>query len=158
MVERLAEQILDFKGVEAPPVPSELAFDLVDTCVTISSLPLKSLHGALWCLKDEIIIFTNKTDTFAKKRVAIFHELFHAMCFYYNDMPVESNKDIRGAFIELIAGYFAISILMPEKLVAKEWEKTHDIEHFTNVFQVPRSYAIVRLRRLGLLQDGPEPA
>lgn len=151
LIRLLTEEILNFKGIYSPPIPSELAFELIDTCVTISSLPLKSLHGAVWCLKDEILIFTNKSESSAAKRTAIFHEIFHAMCFYYGGVNVGNNQGLRGTFMEMLAGYFSLCLLLPVQLVVNTWSATHDIETMANTFQVTPHIITLRLKRLGFV-------
>lgn len=150
-VRLLTERILDENGIAGPPIPIGLASQLIDSEVIITELPLKTVHGALWQLKNETIIITNSNDCVHEHRITIFHELFHAMSTESIDSENAKQQDISGDFVELLAGYFAACILMPKEFIIREWEKTKSIDRMAEIFQVTKPILYLRLKRLALV-------
>lgn len=154
MVYRLAQRYLKRGGVTNPPVPTELIW-LIDEPdnIDIRLLPFRTYHGVIWHSNSKWIIQLNKNDTPQRNRFTLFHEAFHILAHNSSSAPVFRKIDKPyGSFNELLADYFAVSILMPEEWVVPEWVKYHDFNHMVKTFAVPEPSMCIRLKRLGLLQ------
>ena len=153
LVERLAQKYLQRAGVHCPPVPIEL-IHLADKQhpIEVRLLPLKIYHGAVWHLKGRWIIQLNRNDTPVSRRFALFHEAFHILAHHRAPTVVFKKRECgEGSFNELLADYFAGSILMPEEWVSKKWAVGEDLDGMAKIFDVPKPVMWLRLREMGLV-------
>ena len=152
LVERLAESFLERVGAQYPPVPS--AFTLLadeDTPIEIRLVPLKRYHGAIWYLNDGWVIQVNANDSPARRRLSIYHEVFH-MLAHRKTTPVFRHRGCEGgSFNEMLADYFACCILMPRKWVKATWGQVWDLGRMTKIFCVEKPVMWLRLREMGLI-------
>ena len=153
LVERLAQNYLKRAKVHCPPVSEELAY-LADQHhpIEVRPISLKSCHGALWRLNDSWIIQLNENDTPARRRFALFHEVFHILAHRRTNTLVFKKRghDV-GSFNELMADYFAACILLPKGWVRGKWSEVRDLDQTAKIFDVPESIVCIRLKRLGLI-------
>ena len=153
LVERLAQKYLRIAGVYCPPVPIEL-IHLVDEQhpVEVRLVPLKIYHGAIWHLKGRWIIQLNRNDTLARRRFVLFHEAFHILAHRRTTTVVFKKRECgEGSFNELLADYFASSILMPREWARKKWAVGEDLDSMAKIFDVPKPLMWLRLREMGLV-------
>lgn len=152
LVEKLAWRQIRKGKVACPPVPVGLV-SLADEehPIEVRLLPLKVYHGAIWNSKGEWIIQLNANDISGSRRFTLFHEAFHIQA-HCKSMPVFRKKGTtRGIFNELLADYFAVCILMPEKWTREKWAEVKDVNRMVEIFDVPGSAMWFRLRCLGLV-------
>lgn len=104
LVEMLAEEYLKRGRVTCPPVPIGLV-SLADEQhpIEVHALPLKTHHGAIWRVRDRWVIQLKEADTPARKRFALFHEVFHILA-HCRTSPVFRKRQVeQGSFNELLA-------------------------------------------------------
>ena len=153
LIERLAEKCLKRAKVNCPPVPTEFV-SLADEehTIEVRLVPLKTHHGAIWYLKGNWIIQLNRNAPPARRRFALFHEAFHILAHCRATTSLFRKREHgRGSFNELLADYFAGSILMPEEWVREKWTEVKDLDSMAKIFDVPRSLMWIRLREMGLV-------
>lgn len=154
-VERLAQNYLERAKVHCPPVAEELAY-LADQYyphhpIEIRPVSLKSCHGALWYLNDSWIIQLNENDIPARRRFALFHEVFHILAHRRASTVVFKKRGYTiGSFNELLADYFAACILLPKEWVREKWSEVRDLGQIAKIFDVPKQLMWIRLREMSL--------
>ena len=156
MVETLSCKYLEAAGVYQPPVPDVLISQFDKACsIEHRTVPLKAHHGAVWRLKDGWVIHLNKDEPAVFQRFTLFHEAFHIL-LHLNSTPLFRKK--RGTqehreapFNELLANYFAVSILMPRRWVVEKWTEVKDVGKMAELFNVPESAMGFRLRHMCLI-------
>jgi len=57
----------------------------------------------------------------------------------------------QGSFNELLAGHFAICILMPRQWVKEKWAEVKHLDRMIKIFDVPKPAMYIRLKQLGLV-------
>lgn len=153
LIEKLANKYHDIGKVDFLPVPIEFVsiFDKLHP-IEIRLVPLKNHHGATWCLDDNWVIQLNSNDTPGTQRFTLFHEAFHCLtrCRGAAISKVTYNIN-RGPFYEMLAERFSVCVLMPAKLVRKRWSESHDIDTIAEVFSVPKTLVLLRLKFLHLI-------
>jgi len=151
-LERLTQKWLKKGRVHSPPVPTEfIEVIAAEYPLEVRFVPLRVYHGATWHLKEEAVIQINRNDPPATQRFTLFHEVFHVLC-RYEGAYVFSGEGIREApFKDLLAHYFAGSLLMPIEWVEEKWAEVKDLDRMAEIFGVPKSAMCVRLKRLGLV-------
>lgn len=152
LVARLADTYLKLGKVSYPPVPSELisVFDRHNK-IEVHELPLKTCHGGIWHIEDRWIIQLRKEDTSAMKRFVLFHEAFHMLAHHKAEPVFKKRGVLQGSFNELLADYFATSILLPNEWVIRKWTEVHDLDRVAKTFHAPRPLTYLRLKRLGFV-------
>ena len=152
-VEMLAQRYIKMGGIHSPPVPTVLV-GLIDPqrAVEIRTVPLTVYHGAVWHVNGSWIIQLKGSDISAAKRFTLFHEAFHILA-HSKTTPVFRKKrgTLEGSFNEMLADYFAASILMPREWVKEKWAEVHDVNRMAKIFDAPELAMGVRLRQLGLI-------
>ena len=152
LVERLEQNYLKRAKVHCPPVSEELAY-LADQHhpIEVRPISLKSCHGALWYLNDSWIIQLNENDTPARRRFALFHEVFHILAHRRTNTPVFKKRGHEvGSFNELLADYFAACILLPKGWVREKWSAVRDLDQMVKIFDAPKQLMWIRLREMSL--------
>jgi len=153
MTEHLALDLLTDAGIMKPPVPLDLVSQAdPDRKVEILHYPLKKCHGAAWDIEGKWIIYLNEHDIPEIQRVTAFHEAFHILQRRHGKQFTDhKGKCCGGTFDELLANYFAVSVLMPRKWVAAIWPHEKDIDKLATIFNVTQPTVQIRLRRFGLI-------
>lgn len=152
IIEKLAWKYISTGEINNPPIPYQL-IHLLDTenHIVIREVPLKSLYSAIWYESDSWVIQLKNSAPDSVKRYSLFHEGFHILA-HTNTKPIFKKRGIdKGAFNELLAGYFAGCILMPKKWLIEKWEQLKDIDSMATIFGVTRSSIYIRLRQFGLI-------
>ncbi len=153
-LKKLAEAYIKKGNIRQPPIPMELAL-LAGTHkgVEIRLVPLKSYSGALWELKNKWVIQLDSNASPARRRVALFHEVFHIIAHCRaNPVPVFRNPSRDdGSFNEILADMFACHILLPERWLQEKWEECRDIDELAAIFRVPRPSVWLKLKCHGLI-------
>jgi Zn-dependent peptidase ImmA (M78 family) len=117
----------------------------------IHTLPLKAYHGAIWRLKEGLVVQLRDGDTSAGRRFALFHETFHILA-HCRGTPVFKKRGLeQGSFNELLADYFAGYILMPREWVKEKWTEIKDLDRMAEIFAVSKSAMCIRLKWLDLI-------
>jgi len=152
LVELLAQYYLQVGGVQCPPVPTALIGSIIQgSTAEVHHLPLKAYHGAIWRPKKEWIVQLKADDTLGMKRFTLFHEAFHILA-HCRTTPVFTKRGaIRGSFNELLADYFATSLLMPRKWIKETWAEVKDLDRIAEIYDAPKAGVCLRLRHLGLV-------
>ncbi len=152
-LEMLAQRWLEKGKVHCPPVPTELIW-LADEerPIEVRQLLLKAYHGAIWQVDGRWIVYLKESDTIARRRLTLFHEIFHILAHNNKTSPVFKKRGItQGSFNEMLADCFAVYILMPREWVKEKWADVKDLDKMVKIFDVPKPAMCVRLKRLGLI-------
>jgi len=97
------------------------------------------------------VIQLKDSDISAGRRFALFHEVFHILA-HRKVTPVFRKRDYEtGAFNELLADYFAGSILMPRKWVEEKWSEVKNLRRMAEIFDVEKPLMWIRLREMDLI-------
>ena len=152
LVARLAQKYLQRAEVHCPPLPAEI-ISLADEQhpIEVRLVPLKIYHGAIWYLKGSWIIQLKEDDASAIKRLTLFHEAFHILAHCKTSPVFRKRGTKEGSFNELLADYFAASILMPREWVKEKWTGVKDLDKMAKIFDVSKSAMCIRLKFLGLI-------
>jgi len=153
LVRKLANKYQAEAGIDRPPVPTDLITQAYDHLpIEVRQVPLKSHHGAVWRLNDSWVIQLNSSDTPARQRFTLYHEVFHILA-HCKATPVFKKKACsqEGTFNELLAEHFAGVILMPDKWVQKKWAEVKDINRMAAIFEVPKPIVWLALKHLRLI-------
>jgi len=152
LVERLGEKYLQRVEVNYIPVPTRI-FSLTDEQypIEVRSVALKCCHGAIWHIRDGWVIQLRENDTSAKKRLTLFHEVFHILAHRKAIIVFRKRGCEVGSFNELLADYFAACVLMPRKWIKEKWSKVKDLNQLAKIFNVPKPLMWFRLREIGLV-------
>lgn len=152
LVECLAQSYLQKGDISCPPVPTNLAMLAdMENGVEVRLVPLNAYHGSLWRLEGKWIVQLNAHDSPARRRLSLFHEVFHIQA-HLKTTPVFSKIGRKaGSFNEFLADYFASCVLVPPHWVRKEWAKFKDIGQMAAHFDVPYVVMFVMLKRIGLI-------
>jgi len=122
LVEMAAKKSLSTLGNLRLPIPSRLV-SLADeqSPIEVRLLPLKTCHGAVWRLTDKWVIHLNSNEAYADQQFTLLHEAFHILAHIHcSTNPVFNRRGFKkGDFNELLADYFAASILMPTEVARK---------------------------------------
>ncbi len=143
----------DIESIE-PPV--NLAKILEDYNISLSYAGFKKPDVSGAYDATEKMIYLNKLDSKKRQLFTVAHELGHIILGHKKKFDVFYRAQITEfdntqSEEEKEANYFAASLLMPQELVIKTWEKYHDIELLAAYFGVSRSAAYWRLKNLGLI-------
>jgi hypothetical protein len=111
---------------------------------------LKACHGALWRLKDGWIVYLRSDDNPAMKNYILCHEVFH-MLAHSQTSPIFNKIYRKGNFNEMLADFFSVSLLLPERYVKDALNTFHDIDAISTKFSVPPPFVYIRLKRMGLI-------
>lgn len=158
LVEKLAKEYLAKAEVHCPPVPTEL-IHLADEQhpIEVRLLSLKIYHGATWylkgrCQKGRWVIQLNRSAPPARRRLSLFHEAFHIVAHCRATTPLFRKRGHEGgSFNELLADYFAGSILMPREWVRERWAEVEDLDSMAKIFDVTKPLMWIRLKEMDLI-------
>ncbi len=112
-VEALAGHLLDFAGVDRPPVPLALVHAVAD--VRIMYVDWRYHQGFTYAHRGAFYIAVNGNDSEAERRFTIFHELFHVI---EHVQPAFRLLAPAGWQAELLADHFARSLLLSDRWFA----------------------------------------
>ncbi len=101
-------------------------------------------------------IYINRHDIPQRKRFTVAHEIGHIVLHHPLSNERFEKIDYRGANEkydqkEWEANQFAASLLMPEDITRKLWEKLQDVDDFADVMGVSKAAAAIRLESLELI-------
>jgi len=152
-IEMLAQRYLKQGNCHCPPASTEL-ISFVDERhpVEVRLLPLKAYHGAIWRLGGMWVIQLNSNDAPAVRRFSLFHEAFHILAHRRATPVFRKRESTTGSFNELVADYFAASVLMPRRWVREKWAEVKDLDRMAEIFVVPKGAMWFTLKLLGLLK------
>jgi hypothetical protein len=153
LVYRLANRYQAKAGIDRPPVPTDLITRAGDNLpIEVRRVPLKAYHGAIWRLSDSWVIQLNSSDTLARQRFTLYHEIFHILA-HCKATPVfkKAACSREGSFNELLADHFAAVMLVPTECVRKIWPEVKDINKMAAIFEVPGSVMWLGLKSMRLI-------
>jgi Zn-dependent peptidase ImmA (M78 family) len=153
LVVELAEQYASRINSSKIPVDIDVLPALFhDMQIEVRMVPLKSMHGAVWGLKDAWVIHLNNKDSSARRRFTFFHEIFHVLA-HCNGEPVfkKMNNSQDSVFNEMLADYFAGIIVLPRAMLIKKWREIKDIRKMASVFDVPETVMYCGLKWMKLI-------
>ncbi len=146
-VESLASGFLRAAGVAGPPVPLDVVrvFDPTRP-VDIRFLPLHVHYGAVWLVDGEWVLHLNSNQPLPVSRFVAFHEGYHIVCRTPSLFAGPTGDGCRP-FNEVIADYFAASILMPRQWVLEHWSRSRSTSEMAELFQAPEDAVATWVRR-----------
>ena len=102
-------------------------------------------------------IFVEKNEPYTRQTFTIAHELGHFILhddkqveFYYRSQIIKLAEEESAQ--EQEANWFAASLLMPEALLYKFWNLTHDLDKLSVIFAVSPTAVYYRLKNLHLVE------
>jgi Zn-dependent peptidase ImmA (M78 family) len=152
LMETLAQEWLQEKGVRYPPVPPSLV-SLADDQhrIEIRLAPLKFHHGAIWWVENQWVIYLRRDDSWGAQRFTLFHEAYHILSRNRIQSALGVADAPRGPFSEFLANCFAAALLMPQPWVKEYATTVLDTRRLASLFDVPRAYMQRRLKQLSLI-------
>lgn len=125
------------------------------------------VSGAIFYEKEKFKIFVNKTKPKTRQHFTIAHELghyfLHSEIIKSEGFIIDGDNFLDGSKIlyrldkaqqdkiETEANNFAASLIMPEELTRKVWNKVENVEECAKIFQVSILAMSIRLERLKLI-------
>jgi hypothetical protein len=152
-VEMLAQDYLERAGnINAPPVPDDIAL-LADknNGIEIRVLPLKMYRGAVWKVNGRWTIFLNSNATPGRKRVTLFHEVFHILTQCEHAFKAMGRTPANGLFNEIMADHFARNILIPHPWLLQEGKHIKDPDQLAKICGISRHLALSELGYHGFI-------
>lgn len=153
LVRKLAKKQADKIGLKEVPVPIDITNNVwFGQPVEVRLVPLKSIHGAIWKLKDGWVVHLNQKDSSARRRFTLFHEVFHILA-HCNANPVfkKAPTQTEGDFNEMLADHFSEVMIMPEEMLHKKWAEVKDIRKMAAIFDIPEPVVYCGLIYFGLI-------
>lgn len=154
LVEMVADNLLREARFQYPPVPTKLISFVVEKhSIEVSEIAMNSCHAATWLIATganfEWLVQLRKEDPPEVKRFVLFHEAFHILAHCRVSSILQRAKISNGSFNELMADYFASYMLMPRRWINEFWPKTMNVEKMAQIFDVPKSQMLIRLKHVG---------
>jgi predicted transcriptional regulator len=161
VAERQADKLLHLLDIRFPHVTYDKLFDLPNVEVRVEPsyrMPhfsgMTRFEGGHW----QIVIAKN--DLHGRRRYTLAHEFKHVLDHSLDTIVYArlgyGDEQRRQAHIEAICQHFAACFLMPKTWVVAAWANGfQDVYSLATHFQVSVTAMEVRLRHLGLLDDGP---
>ncbi len=145
LAERQAQRLLELSAVSEPPVPSEIVSGLTEVEVDCEAqLPVSALSffaDGTW------MIALNAAEPPLRRRFSLLHEFKHVV----DDPAVRADNGERTrAREEVLADYFAASVLMPSRWVRDADKRPSSIAALARTFAVSPAAMTRRLQELGL--------
>ena len=119
-----AEKILSGFGLKDIPVPIEKIVKSFD--IEIGRAPSSKFSGLLLRKDGKSLIGINSSETFARQRFSMAHELGHFILHETNDTFVDYRNNQKGVprtQKEMEADTFAASLLMPKTFLERDFQK-----------------------------------
>lgn len=144
IAELQANRLLELAGLDEPPVPNELITELPR--IRVRTDPDLPASGTAHWSSGRWVISINASEPWTRRRYSLAHEAKHVIDHRHFDALYDN-----AATAEYAADAFAAALLMPKRLVRKQWYAgVQQLSTLSEVFGVsPRAMAI-RLERLGL--------
>jgi Zn-dependent peptidase ImmA (M78 family) len=164
-IENRAKEILQGHGLFLIPVDPVLLANKEGIKVHNATFSDDGISGMVAKRGANITMLVNQSDSPARKRFSIAHELGHHFLHLMDDGEMVTRKTdlfrgYAGEPIETVdpnkrkeveANQFAAAILMPEDLVKREFDKTPDVVSLAVLFNVSEEAMGIRLSSLRLL-------
>jgi len=164
-IENRAKEILQKHGLFSIPIDPVLLANKEGIIIHNAIFSDDGISGMVAKRGASITMLVNQSDSPARKRFSIAHELGHHFLHLMEDGELVTRKTdlFRGYGGESVktsdpdkrkeveANQFAAAILMPEELVKKEFEKKPDVVSLAVTFNVSEEAIGIRLGSLGLL-------
>lgn len=151
----LAQKCLDKAGIDRPPVPDEIVYQIdPKKRIEVRLLPLKRYHGALWHIDDSWIIYLNSNDAPGRRRIALFHEYFHILANCKGQKLFASSKvkiAEQSLPTEIFADSFAALLLVPRQWILDAFPKIRDVKQIAAICNVDGATAYAVLKVYGLI-------
>src|SRR3989338_9946631 len=175
-IKEITQQAEDLAQKYNPEGYSPFPFDKVesdskDLKVLFSDKMDSNISGTILYDKDskDFVILINKLKPDTRVHFTVAHEMGHY--FLHKETIIKNESVIDGdtyldssqnilyrsdlienrGRLETEANNFAASLIMPEHLVRKVWNKLEDVEECANIFKVSVSAMSIRLERLRLI-------
>lgn len=143
-------------SIESIDPPVDLAKILQNFGITLAYAGFKKPDVSGAYEANQKVIYLNKSDSRKRQLFTVAHEIGHIVLdhkkkfdIFYRAQITQFNGEQTAE--EKEANYFAASLLMPQELVIKTWDKYHDIELLAAYFGVSRTAAFWRLKELGII-------
>lgn len=155
VAELQANRLLEWRGVEMPPVPGNFVSQLPR--IVVELMPLKKSSGRTeW--KDGLWeIHLRDDEPVVRQRFSAAHELKHVIDHGKAKLAYPPIYDLSSKEREeKVADYFAACLLMPKRWVKSLWGKgVQDVATLAKMFDVSRQAMRIRLEQLQLIQPVP---
>lgn len=161
LAEDQARQLLRLLDITAPHVRYDRLFELPN--ITVQPEPKYRMHhaGMSRYHNGQWLILVDQNDVHGRRRYTLAHEIKHII-----DDPMERTLYAELGYgdpheqerqIEALCQYFAACFLMPREWVTAAWlNGIRDVYNLASLFQVSASAMHIRLKYLGMWQDGSE--
>ena len=174
-IEEIRQKAEKIAKVYNPEGLSPFPFDNIsrekkDLKILLTAKLPENVSGVINYFSDEtdpgFVIFINKNKPVTRQHFTIAHELGHYFLhqeeikkeFFVDEENVLDHTSMLyrrdeavSTRLETEANNFAASLIMPEDLVKKAWEKLHDVDDCAQLFSVSVEAMSIRLSRLGLV-------
>lgn len=152
MAERMASELLALYDVSAAPVSSAIILDLPRITATVDrELPTLTSGLSVWDSRlASWVIRVNGVEPATRQRFTLFHEFFHIVVHHHvHDHGLFD--ELTNAHVELVADYFAGSVLVPKRLLKRAWGSgIQQVSALAQLFDVSPQAIAVRLKQVGL--------
>lgn len=158
-IEKRAEKILSNYGHASIPV--DVVSIAKQSNILIRKAPSKKFSGLLYRKDDTAFMAISNSESPARQRFTIAHELGHFFIHPSKDTFIDfrdNKKNIARGIKEIQANQFAAALLMPKKFMEKEVKNIKEtgfteetIKFLANKYQVSEEAMNFRLINLNLL-------
>jgi hypothetical protein len=156
VAELQAARLLEFGGVEQPPVPEGLITGMARVKVErVSPLPMS---GYTTWNKGRWLIVLNYAEPLTRQRFSLFHEAKH---LFDHPFIAEAYRQVQGQrpeeWAERVCDHFSACVLMPKAWVKAAYcnEGLQQLAPLARRFGVSQAAMRVRLLNLGLIEPTP---
>ncbi|MBF9143749.1 ImmA/IrrE family metallo-endopeptidase [Hymenobacter properus] len=162
-IERKVDEILRNNEANSIPVDPVTLANRLGIKIHNAEFSDGSLSGMISKRGDNIMILVNRQDSDTRKRFTIAHELGHhflhlmeedgefvddTMNLFRQQLPDGEQRSSKRKEVE--ANKFAAALLMPKRLVKKEFERNNDLTYLAWRFGVSEASMGYRINELGL--------
>jgi Zn-dependent peptidase ImmA (M78 family) len=135
IAERQANVMLEWFGVNEPPIPFDLLAELRRIHVVFEVSPTS---GSTHWTRDAWLIALKTDDAPVRQRFSLFHELKHIIDHPLRGVLYPPQRGWSAARkVERVADYFAACVLMPKRLVKRYFfEGLGDVDQLAELFEV----------------------
>jgi len=157
---KLAQKIIIEAKVGDPPVDLNKVLANLEMNLLPYDFPEK-VSAILLKENNMLVVGVNKNNHLNRQRFSIAHEIGHYMLGHYRDMFVDTAEISEGKFDafdtehnkvqEQEANHFAGELLMPSINLKRDFQKLHNVDALSKLYQVSKEALWIRLLKLKLV-------
>lgn len=151
VAELQANRLLEWQGIQAPPVPDDIVKKFPR--VQVETIYPFGVSGATAWSDGRWQILLNGGEPATRQRFSSVHELKHVIDSPLAETAYPATQGVTSSERqEQIADYFAACVLMPRRWVKRAWGNgMQDVKELAKQFGVSREAMRYRLTSLGLV-------